>query len=237
MIKTLIKGLGKYTVESGIVYFKSLLRGSMLFATEVMMNLSVKDVKLIEKSEEATLRDLVKTQCSAPRHILYLEIGIVPARFVIKQRKVIYLKHILMQSESSLLKKVANAQIKLPSKVDWISEISKTLEELDINKTFEEIKIMPKKILSNMVKLSIEKLAFSYLIAIQKQKKKGKEINYSNISLQPYFRPRENINLTSQREIFALRSKMNNIEANFCSSTEIRKCDKYNFEMDNYHLF
>ena len=176
VIKTLIKGLEKYTVESGIVYFKSLLRGSMLFATEVMLNLSVKDVKLIEKSEEATLRDLVKTQCSAPRHILYLELGIVPARFVIKQRKVMYLKHILMQNESSLLKKVVNAQIKLPSKGDWISEISKTLEELDINKTFEEIKIMPKKILSNMVKLSIEKLAFSYLIAIQKRRRKGKKL-------------------------------------------------------------
>ena len=168
VIKTLIKGLGKYKVESEIVYFKSLLRGSMLFATEVMMNLSVKDVKLIEKSEEATLRDLVKTQCSAPRHILYLELGI-PARFVIKQRKIMYLKHILMQDESSLLKKVVNAQIKSPSKGDWISEISKTLEELDINKKFEEIKIIPKKFLSNVVKMPIEKLAFSYLIAIQKR--------------------------------------------------------------------
>ena len=237
MIKTLIKGLGKYTVESGIVYFKSLLRGSMLFATEVMMNLSVKDVKLIEKSEEASLRDLVKTQCSAPRHILYLELGIVPARFVIKQRKVMYLKHILMQDESSLLKKVVNAQIKSPSKGDWISDIIKILEDLDINKTFEEIKIMPKKTLSNIVKLSIEKLAFSYLIAIQKQKKKGKEINYSNISLQPYFRPRENINLISQREIFALRSQMNNFEAKFCPSTQIKKCEKSHKNMDNYHLF
>ena len=30
---------------------------------------------------------------------------------------------------------------------------------------------------------------------------------------------------------------MNNIEANFCSSTDIKKCEKCNFEMDNYHLF
>ena len=41
------------------------------------------------------------------------------------------------------LKQVVNAQIRSPSKVDWISEISKTLEELDINKTFKEIKIIP----------------------------------------------------------------------------------------------
>ena len=34
VIKTLIKGLGKYTIESGIIYFKSLLRGSVLYAAD-----------------------------------------------------------------------------------------------------------------------------------------------------------------------------------------------------------
>ena len=53
-IRTLIKGLGKYTVESGIIYFKSLLRGSILYATESMVNLKEKDVKFIEKAEEST---------------------------------------------------------------------------------------------------------------------------------------------------------------------------------------
>ena len=99
VIKTLIKLQGRYTVESGIVYFKSLL-----FAAEVMINLSVKDVKMIEKTEEARLRDIMKTQCSAPKHLLYLELGIVPARFVIKHRKIMHLKHILEQNQHSLYK-------------------------------------------------------------------------------------------------------------------------------------
>ena len=53
----------------------------------------MKYVKLVEESEEAKLRDLLKTQRSAPRYLLYLELVIVPARFVIKQRKVMFLKH------------------------------------------------------------------------------------------------------------------------------------------------
>ena len=64
-----------------------------------------------------------------------------------------------------------------------------------------------------------------------------KEINYKQFSLQPYMRPRENIDLKTQRLIFALRTKINHIKANFCSSKYIEKCDKYNFEMDNIHLF
>ena len=85
---------------------------------------------------------------------------------------------------------------------------------------------MSKRNLSNTVKLAVEKHAFSYLIVIQKQKNKGNQIKYSHLALQLYFRPRENINLNSQRDIFALRSKIINIEANFCSSTEIKKCKK-----------
>ena len=59
-----------------------------------MVNLKDSDVKLMEQAEEATLRDLVKTERSAPRHLLYLELGVIPARYVIKQRKIMRLKHI-----------------------------------------------------------------------------------------------------------------------------------------------
>ena len=55
MIKTLIKGLGKYTVESDIIYFKSLFRGSILYKAEEIVKLKEKDIKVIEKSKETTL--------------------------------------------------------------------------------------------------------------------------------------------------------------------------------------
>lgn len=182
MIRTLIKHLGKYTIESGIIYFKSLLRGSLLYATESMVNLKENDVKLLERAEEATLRDLLGTELSAPRHLLYLELGILPARFVIKQRKIMHLKHILLQDENSLMKKVFNAQIKYPSKGDWASEVTNILEELNIQKNFEEIKNISKNQLTKIVRLAIGKTAFTYLISIQKQKQKGKEKNYNQFS-------------------------------------------------------
>ena len=55
--------------------------------------------------------------------------------------------------------------------------------------------------------------------------------------LHPYMRPRGNINLKSQRQIFALRTKIKQIKANFCSSKHIEKFNRHNFEMDNSHLF
>ena len=41
--------------------------------------------------------------------------------------------------------------------------------------------------------------------------------------LHPDMRPRENIKLKSQRQIFALRTKIKQIKANFCSSKHIEK--------------
>ena len=135
-----------------------------------------------------------------------------------------HLKHILTQDKkNSLLKKVFIAQLKFPFKGDWTSEVTRILEELNIQKTFDEIKDVSKNQLTQIVMLAIEKNAFNYLISIQKQKRKGKEIIYKQLSLQPYLRPRENFNLKAQRQIFALRKKLNHIKANFCSSKYIDK--------------
>ena len=57
------------------------------------------------------------------------------------------------------------------------------------------------------------------------------------MALQPYFRPRENLKLESQREIFVLRTKINHIRASFCSSKDIKTCDKCQCEVYNEHLY
>ena len=49
--------------------------------------------------------------------------------------------------------------------------------------------------------------------------------------------PRENIPLKLHRNIFALRTKINHIRTNFCSSKDIETCYKCNGDMDNVHLF
>ena len=142
-----------------------------------------------------------------------------------------------MQSKDSIIRKVFNSQVKTPSKGDWTSEIRTILKDLKINHTFEEIEIISKKTFSIIVKNAVQKHAFEYLIAIQKQKHKGRSIEYSHFKLQPYFRSHENISLTTQREIFALRIQMNHIQANFCSSSQVQNCEKCKLALDNYHLF
>ena len=60
-IKYLINGLGKYTIECGIIYLNSLLRSSILFAAETMYNVKENEFRQVEPIEEDLLRKLFKT--------------------------------------------------------------------------------------------------------------------------------------------------------------------------------
>lgn len=88
-----------------------------------------------------------------------------------------------MQNNNSLLKKVFDAQLKFPTKGDWVSDITSVLKELQINKTFEEITNISKRNLSNMVKAAVEKHALIYLTSIQKQKENKYTIQNCPFSL------------------------------------------------------
>ena len=151
-----------------------------MFATETMINLKESNFKMVGKIEELTFRDLVKTKFSAPRHILYLELGIIPARFVIKQRKIMYLKTMLNNTDNSLLRKTYKSQIKSPTRGDWVSEVKEIMKELNIQLSLKEISIKSRNKFKPIVKTKIENSADSYLRAIQQQKQKGKFINIPN---------------------------------------------------------
>ena len=84
-IMSMVKGLGKYTIECGFIYLNSLLRGSILYAAEAMINISEQDFRHIEQIEEDLMRKLFSTDRSCPLHLMYLEAGQVPARFQIKR--------------------------------------------------------------------------------------------------------------------------------------------------------
>ena len=58
-IKRMIEGLETYTVESGLIYFKSLLRSSLLYAAETYYGMTEQEIKLIETKEEDCLRKII----------------------------------------------------------------------------------------------------------------------------------------------------------------------------------
>ena len=53
-ILKMTRALGSHTLESGLIFFNSLLRASLLYAFETYVNLSEREYLLVESVEEKT---------------------------------------------------------------------------------------------------------------------------------------------------------------------------------------
>ena len=148
----LIEPLGPYTFECGLIYIKSLIRNSILYASETMYHVKEKHYWAIEAVEESVLRKILQTKRSSPRHFLYLETGLVPARHQIHRQVINYLKYIIDQPNTSLLVRVFESMRNHPKKGDWASWALNLIEKYELNMTLEEIKETEGNIFKNMVK-------------------------------------------------------------------------------------
>ena len=123
---------------------KSMMRGTTFSACETCYNINEKEYRIIETYEERLLTDAMQTGSKCPRAILYLDLGVCPARFVVKKYKLNFLHYILNQHEKSLLHRFFTAQLENPTKGDWVTEMKKYIIELEIASSFEEVKTITK---------------------------------------------------------------------------------------------
>ena len=112
--------LRKYFFECAVILMNSMLRPSILYASDMYYNLKESELRKLEQIEEGFLRKIFKTTKGCPISQLYLEIGVAPARFEIQKLRLLYLKYILEQSEDSLLSKFFHLQLDEPTRGDWV---------------------------------------------------------------------------------------------------------------------
>ena len=57
-IMSMVKGLGRFTVECGFIYQKSIIGGSILYATETVITIKEENFRHIEQIEEDQMQKL-----------------------------------------------------------------------------------------------------------------------------------------------------------------------------------
>ena len=82
--------LRNYYFECAIILMNSMLRGSILYASDMYYNLKENELRQIERIEESFLRKVLNTTKGCPITQLYLEMGQIPARFVIQKMRCLY---------------------------------------------------------------------------------------------------------------------------------------------------
>jgi hypothetical protein len=177
---------GKYFFEVAMVLRSSLLLSSLLLNSEAWVNLSDKDIRGLEKTDEILLSKILESESNTSNTFKYLELGIFPLRFEIMKRKLIFLQYILQQNEESMIFQVLKATCDNPVKNDFVKTCQKYLDCLNIGLTFDEISEMSKYRFKQLVKQKTEEAGFAYLIKEKNKQKKISHLNYVKLEMQEY---------------------------------------------------
>ena len=180
-----------------------------------MYKVKESEYRALEMIEESILKKVFKTKKSCPRHIMYLEAGMVPARYQVERQVLNFLHYILQQDKNSLLFQMLSAMIEKPTRNDWASFAKLLVQKYNLNLTLLEIENMKTSSFKKLVKTKMEEVAFSELTQRQKLKEKGRTIKYTRLCMATYLLPEAKLTTEEKTEIFALRCQMNENPCNF----------------------
>ena len=235
LIMKLIQNMGPYTFEGALIYIQTLIRNSILYASETMYNVIEKEWRALEKIEESVLIKVFKTKRSCPRHLLYLETGMYPARYQVHRQMLNFLQYILQQPSESLLQSMLEVQTRNPTKGDWVSTVTELLEKYNLKMSMKEIQSTTPSIFKNLVKKNVEKCAFNDLIKKQKSGQKGQLLVFERLEMSDYLLPECKISVEDKIELFSIRSEMNNLPCNFGKETQ---CEQGCYEvLNSEHIY
>ena len=137
---------------------------------------------------------MFKTKRGCPIVQLYLEAGLVPARFEAQKTRLLFLQYIIQEDPDSRIYKFLSLQFKNPTRGDWASRCVQDLEYLQINMSLEEIKNLNKIQFSKILTVSIQQKALEYLVS--KRRSKGKDISHTVLKMADYLMPNyENLSI------------------------------------------
>ena len=127
----------------------------MLFTSEAWYNVTKAELELIETVDLMLLRGILKAPKSTPKEMLYLELGLLPFREIIRKRRLKFLHYILNESMDSMISRVFESQRRNKTAKDWVTTVLSDLEEINLDITFEDIRKMKKEKFVNAIKRKI----------------------------------------------------------------------------------
>ena len=187
---------------------------SILFNSEVWVNLTKEQVTTLENIDIMYLRKLYEAHSKAPIEAFYLESGKMPIRFVIQIRRLMYWWHLNNVPETSLIQRCYKAQKSRPAKKDWIYDLEKDKEDFNINITDEQIKTMSKHTFKKIIKTKARNQAIEYLNVLKSTHSKLDNIQSEDLTPKEYLKD-ERLNPSEAKLLFKLRTRMFDCKQNF----------------------
>ena len=176
----------------------------MLNNSESWINLTKVDLETLAKPDTILQRNIFENKGNPSKVFMSIELGVIPVSFVIMEKQLNFLKYILEQSMSSMLRQVYETLKKDSVKGDFIYLIEKDMDQLNITFTEEEIQGMTKPQWKKYVHSIVSEKAFEYLKEENENKTKTKHIDFEKLCMSDYLVHNKNTILS--KVIFSARS-------------------------------
>ena len=223
---------GKHYFQVAVIWRNSYLISSLLTNAEAWYGVSQSDVDILERVDESLIRRILEAPVSTPIEMLYLELGVVPIRFKMMERRLNFLWYILHEDEESLIKMFLQAQLKSPVHGDWGQSVHKDIEDLAISLTISDVERMPEQTFRRIVKEKTDLKALEYLNNLKAKHSKVMNLDHQNLIMQTYLEPNE-MSVQECKFMFALRSRMVDVRANYREKYFVAICPSCKLEEEN----
>ena len=205
--------LCQHEVSVLLKLYESIFLSSLLFNCQTWTNLRASDIKALTTIQLKYLKQSMKVPYGTPNNGVFLELGILPIKFVVHIRKLTYLHHILNLPDSDPVKELYQQQLLFTCQANWANEVKSLLKTYDFKIQQSEIEKMTSEKWKNLVKNVVSCYAFNILSNESTRMSKLKRLSYkTKMKTQSYIKT-----LTPEvaRNAFRIRVGMVDIRSNY----------------------
>ena len=170
-----------------------------------------KRIAMFERSEQGLFRKVLAAHSKTPIECLYLELGVIPFRYHLKVRRIMYYQTVMLRDDNEITKQVVLSQKRSKIKGDFYTQVSADMEELQI---MEEDIDASKPSLKAKVDEQAKKHAFTHLHQLATSHSKVDENLYQSMDGMDYLNDSrltpDLVNL-----LFKFRTRMYQVRNNF----------------------
>ena len=177
---------GSRQIEVMLLLYRSVFLPRLLYNCEAWSNLSKNDIKSLQASQLSYLRCVMEVPKSTPVAALYLELGILPVKYEIEIKQLLFLKRILDKEANDPVLLSYQEMLKFGSEANWANNILGLWQAYNLPLNDANIKCMDHRYWKSLVKSTINQVAFSKLVETCSTCGKTSHLTYSRLKTSKY---------------------------------------------------
>ena len=172
-------------IESMLLLYKTVFISRLIYNCEAWSNLTPKDYLTLQASQLTYLRNVLEVSKATQIAAMYLELGILPVRYEIEMRQLLFLKRLLDKKHADPCLCTYIEMLKFENETNWANNVLGLWRDYNLPVNDDNIKKMSVSHWKYFVKCAIFKEALLQLQVELSSNRKTNHITYQRFSLKP----------------------------------------------------